>query len=177
MKETTRTLENLLTAAYRKQVCPAPETLREILLGKQEASDYTSVLEHVKSCGYCQGEIKALAQISDIAIPAELFGYEDAVLAQIEEKTRKVIQKLAPREITDFPSLWQLALVHGAEYSERMPLAAAAFSSSSHSRATRLIQAALLLGTNPDSTRLDAVAKALRLTPKERAVLATEFIQ
>ena len=87
------------------------------------------------------------------------------------------MQTLAPKEISDFPSLWQLALVHGSESSERMPLAAAAFSSASHSRATRMIHAALLLGTNPDATRLDAVAKMLRLTTKERAALASEFLQ
>jgi hypothetical protein len=177
MKEITRTLENLLAAAYRSYDCPAPDILQEILLGKAKTSTCASVLEHVKSCGYCQYEIKALAQISGIKVPAELLGYESMTLAQIEEKTRKAVQRLMPRELTTFTSLWQLAMVHGFEASEPMPLATAAFSSSSHSRAARIIHAALLLGAEPDATRLDAVAKALRLTPKERAALSAEFIQ
>ncbi len=176
MKEIARNLENLLAAAYRRQDCPAPETIRELLLGKDAAAAYTSVLEHVKSCCYCQGEIMALAQISDIAIPAELFGYDDAALAQIEEKARRTVHQLAPRELPGFASLWQLALVHGSESGERMPLAAAAFSSSSRSRAARLIHAALLLGTTPDAARLDEVVKTLHLNPKERAVLTAEFL-
>ena len=36
MKETTRNLENLLTVAFRKQDCPAPETLQAILLGENQ---------------------------------------------------------------------------------------------------------------------------------------------
>jgi len=177
MKETTRNLENLLTAAFRKQDCPAPEALRTILMGETKTVEHSTVLAHVRNCGYCQGEIKAMAQISGILVSAEFLGFATEDLVKIEERARKVIGALAPKELSDFPSLWQLALIHGSESRERMPLAAAAFSGASPSRATRIIHAALLLGCNPDITRLEAVAKSLRLTTKEHAALAVEFIQ
>lgn len=177
MKEKTRNMENLLNAAFRKQECPAPEALQAILLGEPITAGQVTILTHMKNCGYCQGEIKALAQIMGRQVPAELLGFVAEDLAKIEQRARKAVQSLTPRELPGFPSLWQLALVHGSESGERMPLAAAAFSRPSHSRVTRVIHAALLLGTNPDTARLDAVAKALRLTPKERTALASEFIQ
>jgi hypothetical protein len=176
MKETIRTLENMLAAVMRSQDCPAPALLREMLMGDAGDPAHEKVLEHIKGCGYCRGEIKALAQTADIAVPAELLGYEAAALAATEARVRKVVKTLAPQELPDFASLWQLALVQGSEVGGRMPLAAEAFSHAGHSRATRIIHAALLLADQPDTARLDVITRKLRLTPKERTALAAEFI-
>jgi hypothetical protein len=176
MKETTRTLENMLTAAMRSQDCPAPELLREMLMGEVGNSVRAQVLEHVKGCGQCRNEVKALAQIAGIAVPAELLGYDVAELAATEVRVRKVVKMVAPQELPAFASLWQLALVQDGETDDRIPLAAAAFSRTGHSRAIRIIHAALLLASQPDGIRLDVITKKLRLTAKERAALTAEFI-
>ena len=89
MKETTRNLENLLTAAFRTQDCPAPEILQDILLNETKAEEFSKVLSHVKNCGYCQGEVRALAQIMGIIVPAELLGFSSADLAKVETESTK----------------------------------------------------------------------------------------